>query len=183
VEHPSRRGARKGEAVDRHKKFMLTVIWGISDFHVVDLITSQHSFDSQYSVSNLMAPLIANIYPRGRIPHVRRLHLHLDNCRVHFSNVTEQFITQNQIFRVPNPPYSHNITPSDFWLFGHVKNSLEFSGILWPAGRTFDESEQCREAITAFLDEIQPSELEVVFSHWAERVRCVLENNGDYYHE
>jgi hypothetical protein len=46
----------------------------------------------------------------------------------------------------------------------------------------FDELEQLLEAITEFLDESQPSELEVVFSHWVERVRWVLENNGDYYH-
>jgi hypothetical protein len=70
--------------------------------------------------------------------------------------------------------YSPNIAPSDFWLFGHVKNSL--------AGRMFDEPEQLREAITAFLDEIHLSELEVVFSHWVERVRWILKNNGDYYH-
>jgi hypothetical protein len=33
------------------------------------------------------------------------------------------------------------------------------------------------------LDEIHPSEWEVIFSHWVKRVRWVLENNGDYYHE
>jgi hypothetical protein len=76
---------------------------------------------------------------------------------------------------VSHPLYSPDITPPDFWLFGHVKNSL--------AGRTFDKAEQLLEAITEFLDEIQPSKLEVVLSHWIERFRWVLENNGDYYHE
>jgi hypothetical protein len=50
-----------------------------------------------------------------------------------------------------------------------VKNSL--------TGRTFDEPEQLLEAITKFLDEIQLSELEVVFSHWIERIRWVLEKH------
>jgi hypothetical protein len=76
---------------------------------------------------------------------------------------------------VPHPPYSPDIALSNFWLFGHGKNSL--------AGRTLDEPEQLLEAITEFLDEIQPSELEVVFSHLVERVRWILENNGDDYHE
>jgi hypothetical protein len=89
--------------------------------------------------------------------------------------VTEQFITQQQIVRMPHPPDYPDISPSDFWLFGHVKNSL--------AGRTFDVPEQLLEAIIGLLDEIQPSELDVVFSHWIERIRWVLENNGDYYHE
>jgi hypothetical protein len=88
--------------------------------------------------------------------------------------VTQQFITQNQIVRVLHPPYRPDIAPSDFWLFDHVKNSL--------AGRTFDGPEQPLGAITQFWDEIQPSELEVVFSHWVERVRWVLENNRDDSH-
>jgi histone-lysine N-methyltransferase SETMAR len=96
------------------KKFILTVILGVGGFHVVELITPQRSFDSQYFVSNVMTPLITNILPQGRISHARQLHLHLDNCRVHFSKVTEQFITQNHILHVPHPSYSPNIAPSDF---------------------------------------------------------------------
>jgi hypothetical protein len=49
--------------------------------------------------------------------------------------------------------------------------------------RTFDEPYQFPEAINEFSDEIQPSELEAVFSHWVERVGWILENNGDYHHE
>jgi histone-lysine N-methyltransferase SETMAR len=76
---------------------------------------------------------------------------------------------------VPHPPYSPDLAPSDFWLFGDVKTSL--------VGQTFDEPEQLLEAITEFLNEIQPPEVAAVFSHWVERVRWVLENNGDYSHE
>jgi hypothetical protein len=50
-------------------------------------------------------------------------------------------------------------------------------------GQTFDEPEQLLEAITEFFNEIQLPEVVVIFSHWAERVRWVLENNRDYYHE
>jgi hypothetical protein len=50
-------------------------------------------------------------------------------------------------------------------------------------GQIFDEPKQLLEAITEFLNEIQPPEVVTVFSHWVERVRSVLENNGDYYHE
>jgi hypothetical protein len=50
-------------------------------------------------------------------------------------------------------------------------------------GQTFDEPEKLLEAITEFLNEIQLSEVVMVFSHWIERVRWVLENSGHYYHE
>jgi hypothetical protein len=138
-------------------------------------MTSQCSFDSQYFVDHIMVALIEKVFPKRRNPHARRPHLHLDNCRVRFSSVAEQFIAQNHISRVPQPAYSLDLAPSYFWLFGHLKNSL--------AGRIFDNPEQVLDDITSFLEEVQPSELHVVFSHCVERVRSVLENNGDYSHE
>jgi histone-lysine N-methyltransferase SETMAR len=92
--------------------------------------------------------MVAKVFPRGRIPHTGRLQLYLDNCRVHFSTATEQFITENQIEYVHHRPYSPDLVPSDFWLFGHVKISL--------VGQIFDELEQLLEAITEFVNEIQP---------------------------
>jgi hypothetical protein len=55
-----------------------------------------------------------------------------------------------------HPPYSLDLAPSDFWLFGHVKASL--------VSQTFEEPEHLPEAITEFLNEIQPPEMVTVFS-------------------
>jgi hypothetical protein len=121
-----------------------------------------------------MIPLVKKVFPKGRNPHAHRPHLHSDNSRVHFSRGAEQFIAQNHISRVAQPASSPDLARSDFWLFGHLKNSL--------ADRMFDDPEERLDGITSLLEEIQPSELHVVFSHWVERVRWVLENNGDYYH-
>jgi hypothetical protein len=145
------------------KKFMLTVIWGVDGFHVVDLMTSQRTFNSEYFVSHVLAPMVAKVFSRGKIPHTRRLQFHLDNCRVHFSKVTEPFVAGNHIGYVPHPPYSPDLALSYFWLFGDVKTSL--------VDQIFDEPEQLLEAITEFLNEIQPPEVVAVFSNWVERVR------------
>jgi hypothetical protein len=102
------------------REFMPTLIWGGDGFHFVDLMTSQHSFDCQYFVDNIMVPLVEKVFPTGRNLHARRLHLHLNNCRFHFSRVAEQFIAQNHILRVPQPAYSPDLVPSDFWLSGHL---------------------------------------------------------------
>jgi hypothetical protein len=123
---------------------MVTVICGVNGFHVVDLMTSRHSFNSEYFVSYVLAPMVATVFPRGRISNPRRLQLHLDNCRVHFSKATEQFITEKHIGRVLHPSDSPDLEPSDFWLFGHLKTSL--------VGQTFDEPKQLLEAITQFLN-------------------------------
>jgi transposase len=70
---------------------------------------------------------------------------------------TKQFITENHIGPVFHPPYSLDLAPLTFWLFGHMKTSL--------VGQTFDEPEQLLDAITEFLNDIQPPEVVAVFSH------------------
>jgi hypothetical protein len=82
-------------------------------------MTSQRSFDSQYFLDNGMIPLVEKVFPKGRNPHPRRLHLHLDNRRVHFSTVADQFSSQNHISRVLQLVCSPDFAPSDFWLCGH----------------------------------------------------------------
>jgi hypothetical protein len=50
-------------------------------------------------------------------------------------------------------------------------------------GRKFEELEQLLEAISDFLNEIEPSALMFVLPYWIERVRWIIEHPGDYYHE
>jgi hypothetical protein len=71
--------------------FMRTAVWGVNGFHRLDLMLSECRFTAQYFVEHVIAPLIQMVFPQGRTPYAPRLNVHLDNCRVHFSKVTEQF--------------------------------------------------------------------------------------------
>jgi hypothetical protein len=73
---------------------------------------------------------------------------------------------------VPYLRCSSDLGPSDFWLFGHIKS--------FHAGRMCNHANDLFEAIIEFLNEIQPSELQLVFHHWIERVKWILANNRDY---
>jgi hypothetical protein len=37
---------------------------------------------------------------------------------------SENFFAEHHIIRVPHPPYSLDLAPSDFWLFAHMKAAL-----------------------------------------------------------
>jgi histone-lysine N-methyltransferase SETMAR len=128
---------------DRHPEVHVDLIWGVSGFHVVDLMTSQDRFNSQNFVDHVMIPLTQKIFPGGIRADVRRLTVRLDNCRVHFSKVAERFFTENGLLRVPYPPYSPDIAPSDFRLFGRMKKAL--------AGSRFTEPEELLEGMNDFL--------------------------------
>jgi hypothetical protein len=154
---------------------MLTVFWGIDGFHVVNLTTEQHNYNTQCFISHILEPLLLALFPDGRKPHSRRLSLQLDNCRVHCSKVSERFFAGNSIIRVAHSPYSLDLAPSNFWLFGHMKAASK--------GQQFPGSEDLLTGIQEFLSQVQRSELEFVVHHWVERVQWALDNNGDYFHE
>jgi hypothetical protein len=120
-------------------KFMLMAICGVNGFHLRDLMSSQCRFNAQYFVEHVMAPMIQTIFPQGRTRYILRLNVHLDNCLVHFSKGMEQFFIENQLLHVLNPSYTLDLTPSDFWLFGHIKTGL--------AGRNFDDPVELLEGI------------------------------------
>jgi hypothetical protein len=107
-------------------KFMLTVMWGVDGFHLVDLMTTQKKFNSPYFVANVLTSLVQRIFPAGRRAHAVQLHCHLDNSRIHFSKVSEKFFVENQIINVLHPPYSHDLAPSDFWPDSHLPSQRGF---------------------------------------------------------
>jgi hypothetical protein len=75
-------------------EFMLTVLWGLDGFHVVNLMPERHSFNTQYFLEHIMRELVCSVFPDGRKPHSRRCNAHLDNCRVHCSKASEVFFME-----------------------------------------------------------------------------------------
>jgi hypothetical protein len=58
----------------------------------------------------------------------------------------------------PHPPYSSDLTPSDFYLFGHVQRCL--------AGISFDDAVQLLAAVEGVLEGIEKVTLQAVFLEW-----------------
>jgi hypothetical protein len=154
---------------------MLPVIWGIYEFHIVDLMTEQHSYNTQYFLSHILEPFLLAVVPDGRKPHSCRLSLHLGSCRVHRSKASENFFAENYIIQIPHPSYNPDLAHADFWLFANMKVVL--------ARQQFSGPENLPTGIQEFLSEIQRSELKLVFHDWIERVQWVLDSDGDYFHE
>jgi hypothetical protein len=61
----------------------------------------------------------------------------------------------------PNPPYSPDLAPSDFFLFGYIKERLK--------GMVLLSYEELLEAIGEVVTAIESETLTAVFEHWMER--------------
>lgn len=71
-----------------------------------------------------------------------------------------------------SPPFSPDIAASDFYLFGFLKDRL--------AGQVFESAYELFEGITQILNKIPQETLINVFHEWKERLRQVIEKNGEY---
>ena len=152
-------------------KIMFTIIWGVWGFHIVNMAPNGTSYNSQYFIDNIIVPLNEKsntIWPgRGR----HKIWLHLDNCKVHNSRRTKTFISKSPYKRTPHPPYSPDIAPSDFFLFGYVKEKLK--------GHSFDTPEDLFEELTEILAQISHETLIQVFKEWELRCNWIIEHNGE----
>ena len=92
--------------------------------------------------------------------------------RPHTSKKVIQYLDQNEIRRAPQPPYSPDLAPSDFYLFGYMKEKLK--------GYKFNSKEELLSAIISILEAIPRKKLKEVFLTWERRLQQVITSNGNY---
>lgn len=157
--------------IDR-KKIMLTVFWNPSGFLVVDFLPEGQKYNSEYFIDNILIPLRSEIDKKLKKKTQSKFYLHLDNCKVHTSKITSEKIKELDLIKVPHPPYSPDIAPSDFYLFGDMKRKLQ--------GKSFDDPQDLKESILRIISKISPEILNNVFKEWLKRCRSLSESDGSY---
>jgi hypothetical protein len=76
-------------------------------------------------VTNILTPLEEVIFPQGRAPRQKRLVIHFANCSVHLCQASTDWLEEHGMRSMPQPPYSPDLAPSDFYLFPAVKEKIE----------------------------------------------------------
>jgi hypothetical protein len=71
----------------------------------------------------------------------------------------------------PYPPYSPDLAPSDFYLFGYVKRCL--------AGLSFDDTDQLLATVEDFLEGIEKVNLQAIFLERMDRLKKCVATNGE----
>ncbi|UYV70801.1 hypothetical protein LAZ67_8000674 [Cordylochernes scorpioides] len=90
--------------------------------------------------------------------------LHHDNARPHTAHLVTSFLAKNGTEILPQPPYSPDIAPNDFFLFPKLKAVLK--------GRHFDTREDIIEKSLLALKSIPKEVYKNCFDNWEKRWRC-----------
>jgi hypothetical protein len=114
---------------------------------------------------------------RSVFPPENRGHfsVHMDNsmCRNGHRVINE--LRCLKIPRVPHPPYSSNISPCDFWMFGDFKGK--------PKDHHLHGLEEIFTEVQELWDNITFEELQMVFESWRGQLRWIIEHDGEYFHK
>ena len=84
--------------------------------------------------------------------------LHHDNVPSHTALVLRDHLSKNSTHIVPQPPYSPNLAPCDFWLFSKLKKPLR--------GHNFDTIEEIQAESKKALKAIPKIEFNKYFDDW-----------------
>lgn len=135
-------------------------------------LPGQQSVNSQW-YSQTCLPAVFDAWrarrPRDGLQHLR---LHHDNAPAHSAAVTTDFIFDNGVRLLPHPPYSPDLAPADFFLFGLVKEKLR--------GRDFGCPDDAVFAYEEELGRISPNTWRSAFDNWFQRCRMCINVNGNY---
>jgi hypothetical protein len=98
--------------------------------------------------------------------------LHPDNARPHVAKIVKQYLEDSNLKSAPLPPYSPDLAPSDFFLFGHVKRLIQRTEF-WTA-------EELLDGAIRILADISLETLMATFPEWLKRLQACLDGDGEY---
>ena len=98
--------------------------------------------------------------------------LHHDNARPHTAQATTAEIAAKGWTVLPHPPYSPDLAPSDFFLFGPLKDFLR--------GQKFNDDDEVKTAVRSWIRQCEADFFAAGFAQWKTRWDKCVARNGDY---
>ena len=152
------------------QKSMLTVFWGVHGFFLVEVMPRANSFNSIYACK-LLHELDDNL-KRFRDIGLKDVLFHWDNARAHTSILTQTKLKSLGADVLPHPPYSPDLAPCDFYLFGNLKRMLH--------GNKFQNEVELKRKVLEVLSSISFEERNRVFLEWIKRLTVISNSDGSY---
>ncbi|CAH1988640.1 unnamed protein product [Acanthoscelides obtectus] len=100
----------------------------------------------------------------------RRIILHEDNASSHKAQKTRQHLTEENMELLDHPPYSPDLSPSDFFTFPKIKNRLRVQRFQSP-----------EEAVDAFKNAVLDLPASECFENSFERMQMCINLRGEYF--
>jgi hypothetical protein len=155
------------------QKVMLTIFFTSTKLVSLNALPSGGRFTQNYFINTVLPDLI---HERGQIlRRIRRadFFVRMDNSMCYNGRKVTDELENLKFVRVAHPPYSPDLSPCDFWLFGTWKQKIQ--------DHVFDTTEEILMAIRNVWSEVTFEDLQSIFFDWIQRVEYVIEHEVEYY--
>ena len=99
--------------------------------------------------------------------------LHHDNAPAYSSLLVRDVLAKTNTTVMPQPPYSPDLAPSDFFLFPKLKKPMK--------GHRFSTIEEIKTASLIELKAVPQNDYQKFFDDWKKRWHKCIISNGDYF--
>ena len=156
----------------KKKKVTLTVAWGVDGAVLVKCCSGENRINTDYFCKTTISGIEEWARKKDKVAGISAYLIHMDNAPCHNSVCTKEYMARYSIERMPHPPYSPDLSPCDFHLFGYMKSEF--------ADAKFKSLSDIEERITAWINEIPESVRISTFQNWMKRVRMCIKVDGEY---
>jgi [histone H3]-lysine36 N-dimethyltransferase SETMAR len=163
--------AKKAKTTFSAGKVMATVFWDSKGILFVDFLTERKTINAEYYSNLLKSQVKQAIRNKRRKDQKRVLFLH-DNARPHTAKLTVHTLQELNWEVLPHPPYSPDLAPSDYYLFGPLKEHL--------SGQKFKNNEEVIAAAQDWLHHQPKSFYETGIKKLPGRWEKCVALQGDY---
>ena len=101
--------------------------------------------------------------------------LHHDNAPSHTAFVVCDYLTRIGVVTFPQPPYSPDLSPPDFFLFPKVKKALK--------GCHLDTIDNIKTTCMRLLKDIPVEDFQEAYNTWMSRWKKCIDAGGGYFEE
>ena len=144
------------------KKYMISVIWSRTGTKSVMMLPCNQKFNKEFFKTKVLGDYAKKYRTQGK-------YFHCDNARPHL--VDEEF-DRLKMIRLNHPPYSPDISPSDYFLFGYLRFKLE--------GFYFKNEKELLSEVKSILSSISSNEYKKAMDDWIVRLRLLIDSGGAY---
>jgi histone-lysine N-methyltransferase SETMAR len=146
----------KPKALINTSRIMVLAIRGVDGRALIEIVPLNLRVGAKYLCEFAISQVEANVKTHCPKLGFNRITLDLDHAPSHIAKVMIAKIGESGMNQMPHPPYSPDIAPSDFFLFGYLKHKLQ--------GCSYDSADDLFSAITDLMENLEKRLLHRVFN-------------------
>ena len=165
----------KARQVQSNVKVLITVFF---DYHGVvhqEFLPQGRTVNKEYYLEVMRRLRKAILEKRPELWKNNSWLLHHDNAPAHSSLLVRNFLAKNNTVIIPQPPYSPDLAPYDFFVFPRLERPMK--------GRRFATIEEIKTESLRELKDIPKSVYQKCFEDWKKRWHKCIISEGDYFEE